>query len=597
MEPVNSFTCDEGAIAFIIPFTFGDRGDIYATVRDNDMAKKRIITFDGIKEEIDGLDKSLSQGELEEKKREIYDRYSRDLVESFKFYNVKVDKVRDGKPVFVGMDSYYRNDEYKGRNLNRVFSVSRKFHDDCSKDTPRLEVSLGSYDVVYNNGKDYTFSFVMDVLLLLTRDDKEKAGYLLLNIDFTTIEERGLFHTRQKLDRFIFLKHLFYKGNMKVIINGEAPKSLQEWMVGPKDSLNGGEKKKRRFCKDGGKKESVPGGFLPSVLAVLGLDYDQSINKADVKNNAFRYSFMELHDVMDAEGQYVDVSCPRVFAVKYIQQLYGLLVSDEGWRFVPREALLKKFEANTWSSRTYSCAIFLEHGGLEINQFKKKDGDYFYGRYAEESKSWFDRYRQKDPVLSDGEGKNQSNGEGLLDDAYYTDYFNMSSNVPGVISLTLYAFIQAIYKEIQLERAKALPEYEGRKQKEISRRFKELKRALDDHSMFFGEMVTKESIIESQFNIPQTVKELEGKYIRTADDQQSAEIKVLTKVTAIIALFTLLTSLLSVALILSEYPGSSHTVKVLICSLMSPLFASIAIVVVLALLLSRYYGIRLFSRD
>lgn len=343
------FYCKEGTIAFIIPFTFEP---IKST--EPDTCSK---FFKEIEEEC-YKDKQLKQEYLNEKAlKKLYEGYRKQLVNDLKGNGNPSVKHALFQAASCSSDQWpekcrynCETPKYEGRNLCQCFAVSRKFHDDASQDTPRLEVYLGSYPVLYKNGDQDVIRFTIDAMLLLTKEREQNgtsAGFVLFNIHLNL--DKNSEDCCQGTDKFIFVKHLFYKNHLKCFINKDKDSiSLQKWTE----------------------------QYLQNLFSILKIDYSKAINDYVTKEGAFKYSLIEL----TLQGRETSKIILQDIQENYTQKIYGLLVGDEGWRYFPRSEV----KYSHWSSREHSCSFFLDHNALIINVEDEK--------YNSSTKDWFKNY-------------------------------------------------------------------------------------------------------------------------------------------------------------------------------------------------------------
>ena len=415
----------------------------------------------------------------------------------------------------------HKHEPYKGRNLCPCLSVSRKFHDDASQKIPRIEISLGTYHVLYEKDEEHFFECYIDALLLLTNATGGEGGYLVFNTSLAAIRENCFGSvTGNKLENFIFLKHLFYKGRLKCSINDQRNISIQEWAS----------------------------QFYRTLLAALDI-------KNDKQEVSFNYSIMELNDIVDSEKKPISLARTSMFLKSYRNQVYGLMVSDEGWRYIADNTLKKPFKDNNWSSRNFSTAFFLGHNALIINQYHQaKTPDSQWGKaYTSFSKEWYDNYGQT--------GEQQ----------FYAEYARLRPCIPGVASMIFYAFLKAIYKEVVLDKVKELTDGSSFTDEEKYRR---LAFALQQHSMSLDAIKNVEECIYAQFDIPAQLQDIRLRYKQEAANVQNRKVVNLTHVTACISLSALVVATLAIGTRegLSMYSaGMNWTVAVLVLSLLIPL--------------------------
>lgn len=474
--------CKEGTMAFIIPFTFEP---IKST--EPDTCSK---FFKEIEEKCYKDKQLMPEYQDEEALKILYEEYRLKLV------NVLNDPTKHSKEhdlfqaAACAADSWpkkcgYKCEmlEYKGRNLCKCFAVSRKFHDDASQDTPRLEVYLGSYPVLYKNGGSEIIRFTIDAMLLLTKERGQNGtGFVLFNIHLKLDQnpEEGYY---LGTDKFIFVKHLFYKNRLKCIIDNKEI-SLQKWTE----------------------------QYLQNLFSILKIDFSKAINNYVRKEGAFKYSLIELNL---KNSKILKVNLQDI-KENYTQQIYGLLVGDEGWRHFP----IKEVKYSHWSSREHSYSFFQDHNALIINVDNKE--------YNSSAQRWFKNYP----------------------DLYHT-YPDLKPCFPGVSSLTFDAFVNAIYKEMHVDRTQ-----EGLEVNNAEQNVKTLDELLQSYSTSLDEIKSLEDIICNQFSIPEKLKNLQDRYHRDATHVQDAKLYMLTQVTVSLSLVSVVVATFSVLLIVLGHNNS-----------------------------------------
>lgn len=497
---IEQFFCNEGSLAFIIPFSL-----------NNECQK---LFFDGLKEKATSEDCYKIKNKIVEQIRQLQGLFSHAST-----YYENYARCKENCPCYDEKDNK-SNDEPQRRSLCRGLSISRNFHDDQAQDTPRFDVFLGTYNVLYRpTSSNSDFSFHIDASLLLTTENNgDKMGYVLFNILLSSIRDNLIIAKDNELDKLIFVKHLFYKNKLKCIIdNHNQPKdsdepyqllSLQEWTTGV---------------------------FLPELFDSLKMSYkdnhlDEYVNKYVNNNGAFRYSIIELDNVRDGSPQ-ENVINIEIDKKIYANQIYGLLVGDEGWRFFPKKEISHK--CAYWSSRNFTYSFFIEHNALIIKQYDEK--------YIQSSGEWFKHYPN----------------EG------YHEYPLLKTCIPGVSSLTFDAFLTSVYKEFIIERAEDQYKKCGNnpddKLKEEDK-LKDLEILLQNYSMSLDEIKNVEDIICSQFDVPFKLRNIQQLYQRQANNvkneanrDQNTNIQKLTKITLNISLATFVTTLVSVSLVILGY--------------------------------------------
>ena len=497
-----SFYGLEGSLAFFIPFSFS-----------NSEKERNLCTqiFESAQKQITHqTDLTIPALDREDKEKTIFTNLKQRLINQLRRHKSGLFDDADliyttnsNQPCCKACDKHY-----EGRNLCNALSISRKFHEDSSQNIPRIEVFLGSYPVKYNCCGKSILDFNMDLFLLLNGKEKNECGYVVIKISLDSILKPVNECNPEYLDRIILLKHLFYKSRMRCKIGeqefSQAPQSLQQWIT----------------------------EYLKALFEILKLDYDSSVNDY-VKEAAFRYSLLELDNITISreENSYAFLNDINKFIRLYVNQLYGLLVSDEGWAAYPKEELLKKFKDNYWSSRTHTCSFFYEHNALVINQYKSSE----YEDYQNKFKEWYNQY-------VDADGKQLQ---------VYQDYISLKPCIPGVSSLTFDAFLNAIYKDMQIERT-----YEMLADNNAERNVQALDRLLQSYSMSLDEIKSLEDIICNQFSINEKLKNLQERYHRETASVQDSKLYMLTQVTVSLSLVSVAVATFTVLLTILGHKDS-----------------------------------------
>lgn len=472
---------NEGSISFVIPFLF----------TSDETGSENICTklFGEIKP-------GSLQCKYNKQKEKLINSIIREFPNATEIYEGSIAKEK-------GQCAYYcRQKKLGGRNLCYCLSVSRKFHDDKSHNIPRLEISLGTYHVHYGiSEKKVCFDFCFDTLLLLSNEDGAECGYLVLNISLKSIKEKG-FGLKNSLDNIIFLKHLFYKSSLKCDIDDKRDISIQNWTD----------------------------QYVRCLLDALGIfRHDRALGK-DVLNDdekcvigaAFRYSILEINNIVDSAGKPILLWDIKDKLRKYQRQLYGLMVSDEGWRFLSDKIVQRRFARNNWASRGFMMTIFLGHSALIINQYNDEE----HNSHDDYSVKWYNNYLQSE------------------ENYYYPEYIKLRPCIPGIASLTFFSFLNAISKELKLEKANDISISKGLSEEE---KYKKLTSALQKHSMSLDEIHTVDDCVCAQFGIPTAIKELQERYQREANNVQNKKVVNLTHVTAIISIVAYLVAAFAIS--------------------------------------------------
>ena len=503
----------DGQLAFIIPFYFkSEKGD-----------KKSLC---------EAYFKEIIKQERQEKQKEngnikaIYEHYKDLLCDELRNSNSAIFAPHQSIEDENEYCTYCRTKDYQGRNLCDCLSISRRFHDDNSQYMPRLEISLGTYSVGYE--ENYTqegahFNFQMRASLLLNGKKNNECGYLLLSIPFASIDESGFGSaTGNKLDNIIFLKHLFYKQRLLCTIknNNAAEKtSLQRWTD----------------------------AYLQELFKALKVNYPDALNKYIYKDiergeegSAFRYSILELNNIVDEKGNIISLAHVKDMLNTYHKQIYGIMVSDEGWRHTPNNETSNVFEHNYWTSRDFTCTIYLNHNALVINQYDSPECI----AYRESATKWMSHY------VDVKDGKNSL--------SFYQDHITLKSCLPGASSLKFDVFLRVIYKEMMIERVQE----KAGQQALTESKFKMLEKALQSYSTSIDAIHSAEDIICLQFGIPVALNRLNESYKREANNMQDKRVFDLTVITATISISALLVSFAHIALTALDYKkGFIVTIK------------------------------------
>lgn len=384
------FYIKKGSFCFIVPFF----------TENSDVCNKYL-------EELKGkLDKAEGKNEEERKERK---QATKDMKENL----VKLLKN-------AGFDYAKSNFEpemcpnrgYNGRFLCSCVSSAVKFHDDMSQENNAAQFFLDSYKVRYEH-KGFECMFVMNVLLYIVHEQSEKAAYIVIEIDLEKTNGNMVKRVGVDTDMVVFIKHLFYKEKMMVtMLRGTDEKekmtNLTEWIK----------------------------GYMKDLCRVMNLEYERDVPKFVQENGPFKYTFVELKEICDDNGEILQLDFDDVekkFMEDYAKISYGLLLSDEGWEKTPM-MIVKDRLKDYWTTRRFSCTFFLQHNALLYNMKKSSTGK----EYMDFGVNWFDKYM-------DNKYKN------------YVAYFPC---ITGIDTLALFPFLKAIYKEINIDRYLEAPEKE-----------------------------------------------------------------------------------------------------------------------------------------
>ncbi len=394
------------------------------------------------------------------------------------------------------IDKY--KDEYKGRFLCKCVASAIKFHDDKSQQKSAAHFYLGKHDVEYQNIVNVKFSF--NAVLYLTHEDKEKAAYLVIEINKEDIKDFSITNQGKPAgtitaEQIIFIKHLFYKQKMEVTIDNEEKCSIQNWLVKYLDKL----------CKGLGiKKDDIP-------------EY--------VFEHAFDYSVIELKEICDKDGNDINIKFNDIdadFNEYYAKQTYGMLLSDEGWNNTPYKVVKDKLK-DYWTTRDYLCTFFLQRNALLFNLKDEK-----YTNFCQE---WFKAYPGDK----------------------YREYTQRVPCLTGIDSLAIFPFLKAIYKEIKIvryEKTYRVDETKNIEEKDITKTKNELEKlqqVINDTSINLGEIAYMEKCIYSQFGMIERVQRIKELYEQQVDrlnflyeSENNRKIKILTWVTVGVGVLTLI---------------------------------------------------------
>lgn len=454
----NQFFIQKGSFCFIIPF-FTENSSICNKY------------FKNLKNKTENINKN--DNNRTERKR-IIENAKADFIN-----NIKTNYFEDIRPNFhsdhipPSCPEKNNNSKYNGRLLCKCISSAAKFHDDISQQRNTSQFFLDSFNAKYNyNNLECLFKF--NTILYLIHDDNEKAAYLLIEINmddinkFNIISKDSSSNIHIKSEQIIFIKHLFYKGKMKIEIerltNNKETKqcSLQEWV----------------------------NNYLKELCNALKLKPKRDVPEY-VFNNAFGYSFIELKEICDEKHNVIDIDfndVERNFLNRYSQQAYGLLLSDEGWDKTPIQIIKEKLH-DYWTTRNFLCTFFLQHNALLFNLKSTARGF----EYTDYSKKWFSHYQ----------------------DNKYKDYVSSYPCLTGIDSLSIFPFLKAIYKEINIERFEK--EYNKYKIGKIRKKLKLLEEILNKSSLNLGEITSMENCIYKQFGIIDKTKRIKEFYEQHVD--------------------------------------------------------------------------------
>ena len=470
---VYKFICDEGKIAFIQPFIYPEKNNFW--------------------------DECFGEYTDEEfKNRFANDNQARNGYYLYGKTNLK--KKLSNHPFFKEIECHYpccyksskcSDNEYGGKFLCNGHDISNKFHDDSSQESQQAAIYLGNYLISYQLIDSKGFDFGIDVIL--TINNKEHFGCLIFNINVSSFTNRGLFDKKEfKLDAIIFLKHLFYKKRLKVSVNKYFNEkiSLQQWNA----------------------------NYVKALFKTLNIEgYNNPIGTY----KTIDYSILELNNIKDTNNILLEVYNIEDFKNKYANQLYGLLVSDEGWQYVPALHLSRRFSNNYFSTRNHTCTFIIGHNALIINQ-TCNNSSIELKKYGIE---WFKKYHH--PVSFK-----------------YDDFFKFRPCIPGLENHLFQVFIHSAYKNYRLEHTiETIKKIEDSNLQGLENTLKDLTNILETHAMNMGEIREAEDYVEKEFGISERIIDLQKKYEyrinqlkSTYDKQQDRSINILTIATILVSI-------------------------------------------------------------
>ena len=265
--------------------------------------------------------------------------------------------------------------------------------------------------------------------------------------------------------------------------------------------------------------------FLHEMFKVLKISkFTDFLNEYIYKESAFRYSLVELNNIRNEKNEIISLKNTRDFIDSYHKQLYGILVSDEGWRDTENEAILDMFKNNYWSPRNFSCAIFFGHNAISINQYK--------GPECKANRRliipWMQNYAEN----------------------FYHQYIDMEPCIPGSSTLTFDAFARIIHKEMIIE--KTIEQTDINKEN-VEARFAHLSKILQTYSMSLEASHSLEDIISVQFGLENLLNNIRDRYSRESDNRQNNKMRDLTVITAAISLAALFAAFFGIILTILDY--------------------------------------------
>ncbi|MFI3281839.1 MAG: hypothetical protein R3Y44_07720 [Rikenellaceae bacterium] len=215
---------------------------------------------------------------------------------------------------------------------------------------------------------------------------------------------------------------------------------------------------------------------------------------------------------------------------EYPNNLYGVLTSDEGWRYLLQDGTKRALD-NQWgvSSRSMVFAIGSNMLIVSINDLLKRDSNY--------CKEWFAKYQQD---------KGHENK--------YISYKTARNCIAGLNDLVLYEFLDYVYKQYVLE--KAIRVADGLLSKDREDNVKDivdLQESQNDiyielEKYTYGAEVFKslKSCLDTAFRINELVDKLKYRYERSVvliqfrhSEKTNRRIDVLTLITIILTVISI----------------------------------------------------------
>lgn len=470
----NSFYCKDGKLAFFIPFTFSNKNSFWSNCFN---------------------EANLQDNTSKQNRKDAYIEGKNTVIELLKTKDENL--FNNAKACLEICPKGRRYDG--GKNLCSCISINNKFHDDASQKALRTKLFLGDYNVIYEYSNN-KFSFDLNVYLAINREDN--ICFLILKTGLESFKDDGIFEGSGDdylSNAIIFWKHIFYKERLKVKINGGVPESLRKWTT----------------------------RYIKTIHSALGIDIALNFKSED-EEISFSYSIIELDNIQEKkDGEIISLKDFEDFMQKYSHQLYGLLVSDEGWKDVPDNYISNKFKDRYHSSRDYLYSFFIGHNALVINQL----GAPSCNTSKNFGKEWFKKYTQ--------EGN----------EFVYSEYFDINPCIPGLQNHLLLIFMKSIYKNIMLERTLNNTKKET-SIKELENRIEKLTEILESHSVLLGETQNIKDCIHKEFGLNEKLQKIKDSYIHKTnslnsknDKEQNSKIGKLTHITIALAILSLIFSL------------------------------------------------------
>jgi len=208
---------------------------------------------------------------------------------------------------------------------------------------------------------DRRLSIPIDVFLSVYPSNE--IGILFFNIKFLPSSQEG---NTTSTDDMIFAIHSLFEDRFNIKFH--VPDYLKEL------GINDNEKQK-----------------MDDIIK----KYEQLIYDAfDIKKEckSVKKRILEICD----SGDGLNLIAAEKFLKMYPGQAYGLMVGDEGWRYVPRTFCRSRIE-NRWGSRDFVSIITSSNGAISLN-FKNTPHHDFYKQMQEKLKN--DRKETVEPYLN-----------------------------------------------------------------------------------------------------------------------------------------------------------------------------------------------------
>ena len=482
MRTCKDFFIKRGSFCFIIPFF-------------TNVLEKYEDFFSPYQKQLDTPGYlSLSPQEQKKKRKEIINALKGKFVS-----HLKQSGFPNAQTNFCPDSCIYKSENYQGKYLCTCFSTAAKFHDDISQTDATAQFYLDHYQVKYQKD-EYQIEFEFDIFLYINQKEEEKIGYIVIEIDLNNRHPEDL----------IFIKHLFYKRTLPVTLykkegtllhKEEDHTNMQKWIL----------------------------KYLSQIGKVVTINHKKSFPPY-IENGAFRYSLIELQEIVHPITQKpldLDFNELERIQVEYGHLIYGMLLSDEGWRHIPEKVIKKRLESH-WFTRTYICSFFLNTNGLIFNLKHTTKGR----EYAKYGKDWFKKYVD-----------HNNNKE-----SKYEKYVTMDSCVTGIDGLILFAFLKCIAKQIHIENNHeiiTLPKNQSIRSsvKQIYKLQKNLDhfaKILNSPSFKLGEIESMEYIIHAQFGIISQIQQIKEIYQSQSNNLHFQYEKLTNKVIKRLTIYTVM---------------------------------------------------------